>query len=161
MSDPVDTCDLNAELTEAQHVLDVIVGNKETVMNCTRAMRFMLKDLKLVSNEMKDLTKAAEGVQEELAESMLMPPEGDLEAKITDPEEENGGFGAYEVMQAMQMTLRQLQHLQRTSEQVARQVAGCDSGAADVINQAMSNFTAGGGNRRQKTSTRVSGGSAG
>lgn len=151
--------------TKAQHFLNLIVANKETVLNATRAMRYMLKDLKLVADEMLDLTKAAEGVHQELNDAVVVQQTADKgepggsQIKISEPEEENGGFGTFEVMQTMEMLKWQVMQLHHTAASVASRA---DHGAAEVIHQAMIASSAsetGEKIRRQKTSSRFSVGS--
>jgi hypothetical protein len=127
--------------TKAQHNLSLIGEQKETVTNATRAMRHMLRDLKLVANEMLDLTKAAEGVHQELNDALVKETieEGltpGSEIVVTEPEEEYGGFGTLEVQQSMDELKWQVLQLHNIAAQVGRHIAG-DTGASDVIRQAI------------------------
>jgi len=98
----------------------------------------VLKDLNLVSNEMRDLTKAVVGICDDLRDSIPKSPDPEDDQGMPGLENpmEKGGFGAFEISQALDLVLDQMKNLQSISEQVAMQLNN-DQGADEVLLQAM------------------------
>mmetsp|Transcript_20763 Transcript_20763/g.36583 ORF Transcript_20763/g.36583 Transcript_20763/m.36583 type:complete len:149 (+) Transcript_20763:2-448(+) len=123
-------------MAKTEHNTNLMVVVTDSVVAATKATRSVLKDLNLVAGEMRDLTKAVVGICDELRDAVPKENMENHDGYCMENSMEEGGFGALEVTQTMDMVMRQIKVLQSIADKVSMQLTS-NQGADEVIIEAM------------------------
>merc|ERR1712187_692765 len=117
----------------------MVVTMREQVEQSTKALQNLLREISTAQKGMQNIAGMVGGLCEELKSSLPVGPCEDGEDNyVMEPEvaEGGGGFGSYEVMQALHVVLGQVKLLRSAADAVAEDM-GDDHGADDILFQAM------------------------